>query len=138
MVFVSFQFTDGRMTFISQFNIDEVRHYGQMCYVNGNLVMSGVALDTIRVYYEETGSVLHEWNSCHVSPCLMVFEIERKEYLLEGCAHCKVIRGYEAPETSSNYRTLYEDIVPSVMCQGPMSTVLVLEEKKSIKQLRFS
>ena len=138
MAFVSFQFMDGRMTFISQFNIDEVRHYGQMCYVNSNLVMSGVALDTIRVYHEETSNLLNEWKSCHVIPCLMVFEMEGKEYLLEGCKLCKVIRGYESPEISSNYKTLYEDAVPSVMCQGPMSTVLVLEEINSIKQLLFS
>ena len=68
----------------------------------------------------------------------MVFEVDGKEYLLEGCRDCKVIRGYESPETSPSHKTLCKDVVPSLLCKGPNSTVLVLEETKSIKQFRFS
>ena len=125
------------MAFISQFTISEVKYTSQMCYVNGNLVMRGHSPETIRVYQEETGSVLQEWNSCHSIPCLMAFEMEGKEYLLTGCTNCKVIGGYVSPETSSSHKILYEDIVPSAMCKGPNNTVLVLDEKNVIKQLRF-
>ena len=125
------------MTFISQFNIDEAKYTSQMSYVNGNIVI-GSAPETIRVYQEETGSVLNEWNTCHMVTRLMLFEIEGKEYLLEGCIGCKVIRSYESPETSSSYKTLCKDVVPMVMCKGPNNTVLILEEKNSIKQFRFS
>ena len=129
------------MTFLSKFTIGEVQYPSQMCYVNGNLVMYGVNPETIRVYYEETGIILNEWNSCHIFPCLMAFQIDGKEYLLVGCMYCKVICGYQSPETTSSNNTLlhlYKDIVPSVMCQGPNNTVLVFEEENSIKQLRFS
>ena len=126
------------MTFISQFTVGEVKYPSQMCYVNDNLVTDRVTPETIRVYHEGTGSVLNEWNTCHIFPCLMEFQIEGKEHLLVGCMHCKVIRGYESPETSSSYKTLHRDIVPYVMCQGPNNTVLVLDEKNFIKQFRFS
>ena len=109
-----------------------------MCYVNGNLVVSGVTLDTIRVYHEETGNLLNEWKSCRVFPRLMGFEVEGKEYLLEGCIGCGAIHAYQFPETSSNYKTFCEHISPSVMCKGPAGTILVRECQKSIKQLRFS
>ena len=138
MVFVVFQFTGTAMTFISQFNSGEVKYNSQMCYVNGNIVNSGHTPETIRVYHQETGSILNEWNTCHVFPRLMAFEMEGKEYLLEGCKVCEVVRCYESPETSSGYKTLCEDVVPYVMCQGPNNTVLVFEEKNIIKQLRFS
>ena len=138
MIFVVFQFTGRAMTFISQFTVGEVKYPSQMCYVNDNLVTDRVTPETIRVYHEGTGSVLNEWNTCHIFPCLMEFQIEGKEHLLVGCMHCKVIRGYESPETSSSYKTLHRDIVPYVMCQGPNNTVLVLDEKNFIKQFRFS
>ena len=138
MTFVVFQFTGTAMTFISQFTIGEVKYPSQMCYVNGNIVICGFTPKTIRLYHEETGKPLQEWNTCHIFPYLMVFEIEGIEQLLEGCTTCKVIRGYESNETSSSRKILYEDIVPSAMCQGPNNTVLVLEKKSSIKQLRYS
>ena len=126
------------MISISQFPIGEVKYPSQMCYVNGNIVIRGFTPKTIRVYQEETGSVLNQWSTCHMFPRLITFQMEGKEYLLEGCRDCKVICSYESPETSSSYKTLCKDIVPYVMCQGPNNTVLVLDEKNTIKQLCFS
>ena len=127
------------MTFISKINIGKMKHSTEMCYVNGNLVVhfAGATANTIRVLHEKSGRVLQEWNRCHARPHLMMFKIYEKEYLLEGCRHCRVIRGYESPERSSGYKIFYEDITPDTMCKGPNNKVLVLEGK-SIKQLGFS
>ena len=133
-IFVVFQFTQGGMSFISQFDIGEMKYTSGMCYINGNLVMR--TAKTIRVYHEESGNILNEWKRCHWSH-LMAFKLHRKEYLLEGCVDCKLIRGYESPETSSSYKIFKEDVTPNAMCKGPKGTILVLEEH-SIKQLSFS
>ena len=128
------------MTFISQFNIGEVKYPGNMCYINGNLVMATPRItdDTaIKVIHEETGRVLQEFDCCHMLPHFMVLKIKEKEYLLQGCIVCKIIRGYESPETSSSYKIFYEHIVPDAMCKGPNGTIFVLENN-SIKQLSFS
>ena len=138
MFFGIFQFTRTGMTLVSEFSLGELKYLTEMCYVNGNLVVSGVTLDTIRVYHEETGNLLNEWKSCQVFPRLMGFEVEGKEYLLEGCTGCGAIHAYQFPETSSNYKTFCEHISPSAMCKGPTGTILVRECQKSIKQLRFS
>ena len=128
------------MTFVAHFNIGEMKYPGEMCYVNGNLVRSihGVTGEKpIRVIHEETGSVLQEWNSCHVLRHLMVLQIKEKEYLLQGCTYCQVIRGYESPEASSNYKIFKKDIAPDAICKGPNGTVLIFENS-SIKQFSFS
>ena len=135
-IFVVFQFTP---TFLSQFNIGEMRYPSEICYVNGNLVVHfvGATANTIRVFHEKSGRVLQEWNRCHARPHLMMFKINEKEYLLEGCRYCRMIRGYESPETSSCNKIFYKDIAPDTMCKGPNNTLLVLENN-SIKQLHFS
>ena len=138
MICALFQFSGTAMTFMSQFPIGEVKYSSQMCYVNGNIVIRAQNPQTITVHHEETGILLQEWKTCHVFPALLSFEMEGKEYLLEGCTVCRVIRSYESPEISSSYKTLYKDIYPSIMCQGPINTVLVLEDNDSITQLRFS
>ena len=128
------------MIALSEFNIPEKGYPSQMCYVNGHIVMTGFTNDTIRVYHEETGSMLQEWNSCHMFPRLMAFEAEGKEYLLEGCTYytCMAIRGYESPETSSSSKVFYEHMAPdAMMCKGPTGTIFLVE-KKSVKQLRYS
>ena len=126
------------MTTLSQFNISGVEFLSEMCYLNGNIVMAGFTPETIRVYHEKNGSVLNEWKSCHRLPRLMGFEVEGKEYLLESCTFCRVIRGYESPETSSSCKIFYEHTEHiAMMCKGPTGTLLLVE-KKSIKQLRYS
>ena len=85
---------------------------------------------------DETGRLRKEWKPCHMLPTMMALKIHGKEYLLEGCITCEVIRGYEFPHTKS--KILCRHISPKVMCKGPENTVLVFEEvKKAIKQLRF-
>ena len=49
--------------------------------------MTGFAPKTIRVYREEIGSVLNEWNTCHMFPRLMAFGVDGEEYLLESCIY---------------------------------------------------
>ena len=126
------------MTTLSQFNTTEVDFPSAMCYVNGNIVMGGVHPKTIRVYHEGTGRVLNEWNSCHTYPCLLMFETEGKEYLLECCTLCKVIRGYESPETTYSCKIMYEHTGHiTLICKGPTGTILLVEQK-SVKQLGYS
>ena len=129
MSFVVFQFAESRLTHVSQFSIGEVKYSSEMCYVNGNIIMTGFTPKTIRVYHEETGSLLNEWNTCHMFPRLMAFETDGKEYLLEGCIYCKVIRGYEFPETSSSHTPFHKHITPHVMCKGPTDTILLFESR---------
>ena len=98
------------------------------------------ASGAIKVFDEETSSVLHEWKSCPGAKSLMAFEIDGKEYLLEGCDTCGVIRGYESPEKSHSYTTFCETTKPNMMCSGNANTIIVFENgptKGSIRQLRF-
>ena len=137
MITIAFQLTGEQLVFLLQINIGDGSYNGDMCYINHNLAVSGLK-SKIKVFDEETGSVLHEWKSCHIAICLMAFESDGKEYLLEGCTLCEVIRGYELTETTHNFKTFCENVIPDVMCKGPDSTILVLENNKSVKQLRFS
>ena len=64
----------------------------------------------------------------------MALEIMGKEFLLEGCPKCKLIRAYEFPD--GTVTVLWEDISPTTMCKGPDGSILVFdEEKKSVLQM---
>ena len=91
------------------------------------------------MYHGETGSVLGEQKSCtheyiHDVRTLLPYQTDGKEYLLEGCTGCTVIRVYECPLNSAPIS--HFQITPTLMCKGPRGTVLVLNEtNKSITQL---
>ena len=112
-----------------------------MCYANNKLVVIGhpCGKPTYKTkVYDGTGSLLKEWNPCHTFPCMMEFEVHGKDYLLEGCRICRVIRGYEFPSVMPS--VLSEQISPSCMCAGPDGTVLVFDSnlvQNGIKQLRY-
>ena len=72
LTLVFFTFTESGLVLVSQFKIGEMKYLSEMCYVNGNVVLTGFTPETIRVYHEETGSILNQWKSCHVLPRLMV------------------------------------------------------------------
>ena len=132
------------MELISSFTISETTLPERLCYVNTNLVTLGncsknIDQKKIKVRDGETGSLLREWNTCHASSSLMPFEMQAKEYLLEGCTICKVIRRYEFSETTSiMVDILCENITPTFMCRGPDGTILVFDEEKGfIVQLQY-
>ena len=110
-----------------------------MCYVKGNLVttlhLPGEPTHKIKVY-NDINNLVKEWEPCHGLPSLMNFEIHGKEYLLEGCRTCMVIRGYEFPQIKS--KILCEGISPEAMCKGPDDTILFFDTKQtSLKQLYY-
>ena len=111
-----------------------------MCYINNNLVMHAHQheKDTYDTQvYDETGNLVKEWKPCHVLPSMMEFEIHGKEYLLEGCTVCEMIRGYVF--SLSKCKILCSCVSPKSMCKGPDGTILVFDRiQKNIKQLRFS
>ena len=64
------------------------------------------------------------------------FEIQGKQYLLESCTICEMIRGYEILQAQG--KILYQEISPSATCKGPDGTILVFETtKRSLKELRY-
>ena len=133
-----FQLKRTEMVFLSQFNIGKWMYYGDMCYIEHSLVIRGFLSYTIKVFDEESGRVLDQWETCHLGTCLLTYRIDTKTYLLEGCEYCEVIQGYILPEISCDCKTFCETIKPNVMCEGPKNSILVLENRKSIRQLGFS
>ena len=94
------------------------------------------------MYHVETCSVLGEQKSCthllteNVRHKLLPHRADGKQYLLESCTGCRVIRAHKIPINSAPIS--YEQITPKLMCKGPQDTVLVLDEtNKSITQLFF-
>ena len=86
--------------------------------------------------FGEIDNPVKEWVTCHLFLSMNQFEINGKEYLLEGCSICKVIRGYNLPQIES--KIFCEGISPDAMCQGPDGTILVFDsEIKSLKQLGY-
>ena len=69
--------------------------------------MTGFTPKTIRVYREETGSVLNEWNTCHLFPRLMVLDADGEEYLLESCIYC---RGDPWVSVSADFLSLHHTL----------------------------
>ena len=62
--------------------------------------------------------------------------MQGKEYLLEGCRICKMIRRYDFSAMECNI--VCERISPSVMCRGPGSTILVFDDHLwAIYQLEY-
>ena len=81
--------------------------------------------------------MLQEWSSCHPLPRLMVFEVDGKEYLLEGCRLCRVIQGYDSPETSSSYKIFCAGIAPNAMCKGSNGTILISYELENVYKIYY-
>ena len=135
-----FQFTrpETQITSISRFYTGGTYRPANMCSINSNLVMhvhhrENKNYETL--VCDETGQMLKKWQPCHMLPTMTAWQIHGKDYLLEGCITCEVIRGYEFPHTES--KVLCTHISPRVMCKGPKGTLLVFEEvRKSIKRLR--
>ena len=125
---------------VASFGVGAVNDTGDMCYVDGALVMARFSPDVIRVHQEKTGRVLREWTSCprsHRSTSLVALRIGQEHFFLQGCPTCQVIRGYKI--TKATNKVLCQNIAPSLMCLGPESTILVLEnELKCVKKLRYS
>ena len=112
-----------------------------MCYVNNNAVVTAIHSQQgsyRTLVYDEAGNLSNEWTPCHGMYTIMgSLQILGKDYLLEGCRICNVIRGCAFPQKTS--RILYEPISPSSMCKGPDGSILVFERMhKNIKQLRYS
>ena len=111
-----------------------------MCFVKGFLVVTGRPYGKCAYktkVYDERGTLLKEWEPCHAKACIMGFSVHGKEYLLESCTICQMIRGYEFPQIEC--KVLCERISANAMCKGPDGTILVLHwEQKGIKQFRFS
>ena len=131
---------ESSLTLISRFETKESYFARTMCYVNNNTVITAIhgQKGTYKTaVYDEAGILLKEWTPCHgISITIMGFQIHGKDYLLEGCRICNVIRGCEFPQTK--FKILYKPIFPSCMCKGPDGSILVFERlKKSIKQLRY-
>ena len=88
------------------------------------------------MYHGKTGFVLGEQKSCtHLSTekvhhTLLPYQTDGKEYLLEGCTGCTVIRVYECPLNSAPISQF--PITPRLMCKGPQGTILVLDETNKI------
>ena len=146
MIWIIFQFpavksvTPIRIT--SQFNITEeigMIMMRNMCYVKDNLVATISYLEestNITKVLDQTSNLVKEWASCHPFRSVMAFEIHGKDYLLEGCVICKIIRGYEFPQIES--KILCEGIFPNAMCKGPDGTILVFDNQdQSLKQMRY-
>ena len=109
------------------------------CYVKDKLVitlyLSGKAIHKTIVYDEEK-LVQEGEEPCSLPTSVMEFQIDGKEYLLQGCSICKIIRGYELPKTNS--KILFEGIFPNAMCKGPDGTIFVFDNThKSLIQLRY-
>ena len=133
---------DTSIRITSQFNITEENMtimMCNMCNVKDNIVVTITYIEesTYKTkVYDETSNLVKEWASCHLRRPIMGFEIQGKEYLLEGCRICKVIRGYEFPQIET--KILSQGISPSVMCKGPDGTILVFDfMQESLKQLRY-
>ena len=127
----------------SRFNIEEDVPPTKICYAHKHpIIITGHCTDEtyfkmVKVFHKETGVVLKEFKKCHATSSLMPFEIEGKEYLLEGCALCQVIRGYQFLDADSTI--LKEDIQPIFLFKGPQRTVLSYDtECISILQLAQS
>ena len=125
----------------SRFSIgDETMLTDTMCYVKNHLIITmcplGLFTCSKAKVYDEIGNLVKEWECCHVRISMMGFEIQGKEYLLEGCPICEIIRAYEFPQIES--KILCEEISPGAMCKGPNGTILVFDNtQKSLKQLRY-
>ena len=84
--------------------------------------------------YSENGGLLYHWKPCHRLPYMMRFEVNGREYLLEGCKICRVIRKYELPAFQS--KILCKGVSMGPMCQGPGKTIFILAYN-TIKQLCY-
>ena len=112
-----------------------------MCYIKDNLVTT-LYLPEKWTYktrvYDEKHNLVKKWKPCHTVHSMLEIEIQGKEYMLEGCAICEIIRAYEFPKIER--KILCEDISPDAMCGGPGGTILVFnagQRIQSIKQLSF-
>ena len=144
MISIMFQFSAVKPNIpirtTSQFNITEENKsilLSNICYVKDKIVASikltEASIHKIKVY-DERSTLVKEWESCHFKKPLMGFEAQAKEYLLEGCPLCQMIRGYEFPQIES--KILCKGISFDAMCKGPDCTILFFKQN-SLKQLRF-
>ena len=141
-----FQFPDAQphtlIPITSHFNVtgeNVIMH--SMCYIKDNLVTT-LYLPEKWTYktrvYDEKYNLVKRWKPCHTVHSMLEIEIQGKEYMLEGCAMCEMIRGYEFPQIER--KILCEGISPDAMCKGPGGTILVFnagQRIQSIKQLSF-
>ena len=121
------------------FTRDEVSVSNQPCFVNNNLVIFKEYPErNVLEVYDNTGVKLEELQTCsHHSKfqSFMTFDKQGKEYLLKGCTRCRQIQslGLQSGDT-----VLYEQVIPSLMCNGPDNTIFVYDdENKSILKLRY-
>ena len=125
---------------IATFGLGAVSDTGDMCYMDGTLVMARFSPNVIRMYQEKTGRVLREWTSCprsHRSTSLVALQTGQENLFLQGCPTCRVIRGYKITKEAT--KVLYHNISPSLMCLGPDGTILVFKkELQRVKQLRYA
>ena len=141
IAWVVFQVAGKLNALTSRFSIPDTGMFVvTMCFVKDSLVVTGnpYGKNTYKTkVYDDRGALLKEWEPSHALACIMSFSIHGRDYLLESCTTCEMIRGYEFPQTES--KILCEGIFANAMCNGPDGTILVLHsEQKVIKQFNFS
>ena len=118
-----------------------------VCFANNRLILRGKDLSTNQRSFKandsETGDLREEWKAeCqHYIECGSLVACTtptRKDSqdLIEGCKDCGSIRVYNLDTQEAT--TLFENIVPLKLCNGPDDAILVWEGRsKMVQQLIF-
>ena len=132
-----FQFPETAVNLTSRFNTEETLPPTGICYADKHpIILTGHFSDNeyfqkVKVFHEDTRIVLKELKKCHRVSSIMSYKIEGKEYLLEGCPICQVIRSYQLLQADNTSTILKEDIRPHCLFKGPEETVLVFDKENS-------